>query len=85
MPSILIVESTVCIALGRIGRLELLRQSASEVWMPPAVRDEIGPSVPAWMRVVPAANQARVRVLTRVKTNAPGEREAVNDGPLGGP
>lgn len=75
MPSILIVDSTVCIALERIGRLELLRQSASEVWMPPAVQEEIGPSVPAWARVVRVADQARVRVLQAFLGK--GEAEAI--------
>ena len=75
MPSILIVDSTVYIALDRIGRLELLRQCASEVWMPPAVQGEIGPSVPAWVRVVPVADQTRVRVLQAFLGK--GEAEAI--------
>lgn len=69
LEGILVADSSPLIGLARIGQLEILRQLASKVVIPPAVRDEV------ILRNVEAPGAAVVRQAHWIAVEAPDPRE----------
>jgi uncharacterized protein len=71
-------NSSPLILFQQIGRMDLLEEVLEEIWIPPAVAEEIEPSLgqpPAWIRVTTAPFLA-TPVEWRVALDR-GEREAI--------
>ena len=70
----IISDRTCLIGLERINRLDIPPRLYGKVWIPPAVDQEIGFSMP-WLEVQPVTNQALVSSLrTQIDW---GESEAI--------
>ena len=73
--TLIVTDSTVLIGLERIGRLDVLPATFSNVAAPPAVVAEFG-SCPDWLRPVPLRDSSRADALVLHKLDL-GEREAI--------
>lgn len=69
-----VVDSACLIGLERVGRLDILAHSFDSVFIPPAVRNELGRDID-WLIVRPVQN---VGVLSALRTQiAEGESETI--------
>jgi len=74
MSVIAVSNSTCLIGLERIQRTEILARSFNEIFIPPAVQDEIK-FIREWLIVKPVQNRAMVKILeTQIDR---GESEAI--------
>ncbi len=73
--TLIVTDSTVLIGLERIGHLDVLPATFSNVAAPPAVIAEFG-ICPDWLRLVPLRDPSRAEALVLHKLDL-GEREAI--------
>ncbi len=70
-----VVDTSVLIALSRIGKLDLLRNLFTLVLAPRAVAEEYGEPLPGWIKVLDVKNKQLVRALLEYLHR--GEAEAI--------
>lgn len=73
--TLIVTDSTVLIGLDRIGRIDVLPATFSNIAAPPAVVAEFG-TQPDWLRLIPLRDPSRAEALVLYKLD-PGEREAI--------
>ena len=70
-----VIDTSVLIALSRIGKLDLLRNLYTLVLAPRAVAEEYGEPLPEWIKVLDVKNKQLVRALLEYLHR--GEAEAI--------